>query len=329
MNEPIAPAQEILGAHRVFDVARIDALEATLNPLNGAKLMNVGSAGHAFHAFGNHFFLPLSELWFSWSNTQVTMRYPEDDMLRLRLWHGGTGATCRGRETHLVTPDQAVLSTAASEVDFGAGFGQICWRARRERVEHKLELLADRSLSPLNVDVSLDLTAPQVAVARQILDCMTRWVDSAGINQPQLCLAEMEQAFITSLATASAAGGNSLLAASVPKAAPFQVRRAEEHIEANWDKPITIEDLVEVSGASARSLFRSFKESRGCTPMEFARRLRLQHARQMLEHPYPTTTVSEVAFACGFGDPGRFAKDFQRSFGLRPSELLARGRGVA
>ncbi|MDY0872091.1 helix-turn-helix transcriptional regulator [Dongia rigui] len=329
MSEPIAPAQEILGAHRVFDVARIDALEATLNPLNGAKLLNVGSAGHDFHAFGNHYFLPLSELWFSWSNTQVTMRYPEDGMLRLRLWHGGKGATCRGRETHLVTADKAVLSTAASDVDFAAGFGQICWRVHRERMERKLAILTDRSLSALNIDATLDLTAPQSAMAMQILGCMTRWIDNAGTNQQPVFLAELEQAFITSLASVGAVGGTSLLAASAPKAAPFQVRRVEAHIEANWDKPITIEDLVEVSGASARSLFRSFKESRGCTPMEFARRLRLQQARQMLEHPQPATTVSEVAFSCGFGDLGRFAKDFHRAFGLRPSELLARHRVLA
>ena len=62
--------------------------------------------------------------------------------------------------------------------------------------------------------------------------------------------------------------------------------------------------------------------------MEFARRLRLEHARRMLEQPSPATTVTDVAFACGFGDLGRFARDFQRMFGERPSALLARRRDI-
>jgi transcriptional regulator GlxA family with amidase domain len=44
--------------------------------------------------------------------------------------------------------------------------------------------------------------------------------------------------------------------------APWQVRRAEEYIRANWDKPVTIEALAAAANTSVRSLFHSFRQAR-------------------------------------------------------------------
>ena len=61
------------------------------------------------------------------------------------------------------------------------------------------------------------------------------------------------------------------------------VKTVEEFIEANWDKPIDIEAMVAVAQVSARSLFRQFRRDRGCSPADFAKRVRLNRARDMLE----------------------------------------------
>jgi AraC-like DNA-binding protein len=324
-----ADSREPLLAHRIFEASSPEALDANLNPLNAGRLLQVGSGGHLLRAIGNHCFLPVGELWFGRANTQVKIRYLEDGMLRVRFWYGGTGAVCRGRVTNRVAPDSAFISTVAADVEFGADFEQICWRAPKERLEQKLAAITGNA-TPGHIDVesTLDLAGGQGALLKQILGCMILAIDSLPSMAPKSFLVELEQAFITNLLTIGTAAGQTLLETAAPKAAPWQVRRAEAHIEANWSKPVTIEELVEVSGTSARSLFRTFKENRGCSPLEFARRLRLQHARRMLEHPQGGTTVSEVAFTCGFGDLGRFAKEFQRTFGERPSELLARRRDI-
>jgi transcriptional regulator GlxA family with amidase domain len=107
-------------------------------------------------------------------------------------------------------------------------------------------------------------------------------------------------------------------------AAPWQVRRAESYIEANWDQPVSIERLAAVTGVSTRSLFRTFKQSRGYTPQEFARSVRLSRARDMLLES--GASVTEVAFACGFGDLSRFSRDYAKSFGERPSAVISRRR---
>ena len=105
---------------------------------------------------------------------------------------------------------------------------------------------------------------------------------------------------------------------------PFQVRRAEEFIEAHWDQAITIERLVEETGVGARAIFRAFQQSRGYSPMAFARTIRLKRAREMLSAPAPETSVTAIAFTCGFGNLGHFARDYRETFGERPSVTLAR-----
>ena len=65
-----------------------------------------------------------------------------------------------------------------------------------------------------------------------------------------------------------------LLEQEAPDCAPWQVRRAEDYIEANWQEGITLEALAEVTGVSGFSLFRSFRKTRGYSPFEYASEVR-------------------------------------------------------
>ena len=48
----------------------------------------------------------------------------------------------------------------------------------------------------------------------------------------------------------------------------------------------------------------------------------------MLSNPY-ATSVTEVAYSCGFSNLGHFAKDYGRHFGELPSETLNAAKGAA
>jgi len=319
--------EEPLSAYRVFSANCVDELDAMLQASNGARVMKAETASQGFHAFGNHCFLPQGELWFSRANAQVSVKYPENEMLRMRFWHGGSGARCTGRSTSEVSRHQANVSTAGAEVEFGAEFGQVCWRGTKERIEQKIVALTGRpSRLALDLETTLDLASPRAATLLQILQCLMRLLDNNAGPLPRTVLAEVEQAFIVCFLSLNLFDGQALLDAAAPTVAPWQVRRAENHIEANWNQPITIEDLAAATGTSVRSLFRSFQCSRGYSPLEFARRLRLDHARRQLEHPQPETTVTGVALQCGFGDLGHFGKAFARAFGEQPSAVLTRAR---
>jgi len=103
----------------------------------------------------------------------------------------------------------------------------------------------------------------------------------------------------------------------------------EEYIEANWDQPVTIEALPIVADASARSIFHSFREHRGYSPMNLVKQIRLRHVREMLSRPDSEVTVTNAAFACGFGNLGHFAVAYKQVFGETPSGTLTRARGQA
>jgi len=68
-----------------------------------------------------------------------------------------------------------------------------------------------------------------------------------------------------------------LLEREAADAAPWQVRRAEEYIVENAHRAISLEELAEVAGVSAFSLFAAFKKHRGYSPREFVARIRAKH----------------------------------------------------
>jgi len=106
------------------------------------------------------------------------------------------------------------------------------------------------------------------------------------------------------------------------KIAPQHVRKVEQYIIAHADQPITLEQLVAVSGVSARALFDGFRRFRGTSPMAFLKSVRLERARDDLRNALPGESVTAIACRWGFYQFGRFAAQYRRVFGELPSETL-------
>src|SRR5690606_26822060 len=126
---------------------------------------------------------------------------------------------------------------------------------------------------------------------------------------------EMEQMIATMFLLRVPHSASASLEKPADGIAPWQVRRVEEYIEANWSRPITVEHLADSIDASARSIFKTFADHRGYSPMEFLRKVRLNQARAMLMNPDPRTTVTAVGLACRFINLGHFARYYQQAFG--------------
>ena len=115
-----------------------------------------------------------------------------------------------------------------------------------------------------------------------------------------LAAAEIERMLIMKFLLSHRHNYTHLLMREPPPVSSTAVRAVEEFIEANWDKPIDIEAMVAIAQVSARSLFRQFKKDRGYSPADFAKRVRLGRAREMLEQSRDGTSVIQVALKCGF-----------------------------
>lgn len=322
-----AGSHQPLDAHPVFAASNFDDLSAILEARLNAKFVKLPPRETEIVARANSFGLKQSELWYCAYGMPLSVRFPEGDYLRLQFQHKGIGATWAGQAMTPVTESQACISSAAVEIDFAEDFEQVVWRIPRGRLEQKLATLTGRPVGfELDFKPTLDLTNPQAGNLRRMFDCLVQAIDS-GINAASgLVLAELEQAFIATFLATAHHSGRPLLDGTPASLAPWQVRRAESYIAAHWDQAITIEDLAKVTETSTRSLFRTFKASRGCSPLEFVRQQRLKHARRMLEESTDATKVTDVALACGFNDLGRFAKEYAAAFGERPSEVLTRRR---
>lgn len=319
-----------LSAYPAFSVSSLDGLSGILEGKLGARIARLPLDGAKIDAVANAVRLENSELWYCSYGTPLSVKFPDGDYVRLQMQHRGVGGTWQGKQLTPVTENFACISRAEVEIDFADDLEQLVWRLPKGKLEQRLALMTGRPVGyALDFSPALDLATPQGALLQQMFRCLLQAVEPGAGSTSPLVIREIEQALIGVFLANTQHSGQPFLQTEPRRLGAAQVRRVEAHIAAHWNEAISIEDLVAVAGASSRSLFRSFRETRGCSPMEFVRRQRLAHARQMLENPHAQTSVTEVALACGFGDLGRFAKEFQRAFGLRPSELLARRRVVA
>jgi transcriptional regulator GlxA family with amidase domain len=200
-------------------------------------------------------------------------------------------------------------------------------RISASALERKLySILGYRPKGALVFDTTVVDSRPGAQIVRDLMKFVVHQLDFTDGGLPHFVLRELEQTIATALLSANRHTFSHLLARSPAEVTPREVRIAEEYIEANWDKPIRVEDLVAVTKVSARSLFRTFRTVRGSSPMAFARIVRLKRAKHMLTASPANTSVTAVALMCGFGNPGHFAKYYAEAFGELPSETLARTR---
>ena len=81
----------------------------------------------------------------------------------------------------------------------------------------------------------------------------------------------------------------------------------------NW----TLETMAESSGMHPRTLTRRFKREIDETPAQFVERVRVDHARSLLQGDAP---LKRVASESGFGDLQRMRRAFQKRFGVQLTE---------
>jgi transcriptional regulator GlxA family with amidase domain len=169
---------------------------------------------------------------------------------------------------------------------------------------------------------AMRLDDPKTRGLLQMVTFLAKQLDSTSTVLPPLVLHELEQAITVAVLCAGRHSFSQLFEDQARTPPSGAVLRAEEFIQANWNRPIRIDELVAVTDVSARSLFKAFKRTRGYSPIAFAKMVRLKQARQMLQGGDPDISVTGIAFKCGFGNLGHFAADYRRAFGELPSETL-------
>jgi AraC-like DNA-binding protein len=102
------------------------------------------------------------------------------------------------------------------------------------------------------------------------------------------------------------------------------VQDVERYLDDDGSRPVHISELSEAFKVRRRTLHRAFSEVLGIPPITFLRRKRLGDVHAALSEGRPDVMIKAVAIEHGFLELGRFAGEYQKLFGEKPSQTLKR-----
>jgi AraC-like DNA-binding protein len=106
---------------------------------------------------------------------------------------------------------------------------------------------------------------------------------------------------------------------------PGTLRRALAFIDDNAQTDITMAEIAAAAHVTIRAVQLAFRRHLGITPMEYLRRVRLDHAHHDLVTADPARdTVTAISYRWGFPSPSRFATSYRQAYGVTPSHTLRR-----
>lgn len=224
-------------------------------------------------------------------------RLSPDDALALAPWTP-YAVVWESMDTDLVVLDQAVLDDVAS-AQLGPG--------------QPLHFDFETAISPVAADHwrhTVDLTR-QIALANA--------ANSNGV----LLAAQLNRLLASAALTCFP--NPTLRDTAAPRAAtPASLRRATAYIDDHLDQPVTLTDIAEAAGITARSLNESFRRHLDTTPMAYLRRGRLASAHRDLQaaRPGDGQSVTSIAARWGFHSLPRFGVTYRQSYATTPSHTL-------
>jgi transcriptional regulator GlxA family with amidase domain len=94
---------------------------------------------------------------------------------------------------------------------------------------------------------------------------------------------------------------------------------AVAHLEADQEGPVPIAVVARRLGVTIERLERAFKAEVGLLPAEYYKRLKLQRARDLLEHS--AMSVREIGLASGYTSFSAFVRAFRNVYGRTPRQM--------
>jgi AraC-like DNA-binding protein len=243
----------------------------------------------------------------------------------------GSAVTSFGSQTLQVDADRPCLIPAHSDAIFAfeRDFTQVVLDVDADALRSTLSGLIGIPISQtIAFATPTDPNRPELRRLRQLIGYFFSELDRDDSRLSEPAFVELEQTLLVSFLHANRHNFSHVLERDLRRSAPWQVRRAEEFIEANT------EPAAHRRSDLGRDRCRHAQPARGLPRgarlfTHGVRQARLMKAREMLMRPAETTSVAAVAFACGFDNPGHFSGNYRRAFGELPSQTLTKVKGPA
>lgn len=100
------------------------------------------------------------------------------------------------------------------------------------------------------------------------------------------------------------------------------VLKAQHFLQRQEGKDARLATLAAEAGLEERTLLRRFQKATGLTTTEYAQRLRVAKAQELLQ--FGRLPIERISWEVGYSDAGAFRKIFHRIVGLTPGEYRQR-----
>ena len=97
---------------------------------------------------------------------------------------------------------------------------------------------------------------------------------------------------------------------------------AQNYIESNFEKKISVEKLALNVALSPRSFVRRFKKATSNTPTEYIQRVKIEASKKKFESS--SVNINEVMYSVGYNDTKAFRRIFRKYTGLSPREYKSK-----
>jgi AraC-like DNA-binding protein len=196
--------------------------------------------------------------------------------------------------------------------------------------DHLSQLLGSGAGKPLTFSGPLDLTTDVGVALRGLIMHLVTQADNGQVmlSSGGLLARQLESVILSGILEAGQHNYSKYLRPTRSAAAPRHVRKAEDFVRGNLDNPISLDDIANAAGVTARSLQLGFRNFRNTSPMALLRSERLRRVHEELMAGAPGTSVTEVATRWGFSHLGRFSQIYKEKYGQSPSKTLQNGSSV-
>lgn len=106
-----------------------------------------------------------------------------------------------------------------------------------------------------------------------------------------------------------------------------RINRVMDYIGQHLDENIDLSAMAEIAAFSPYHFHRIFSYLVNETPNNFVSRLRLEKAAQFLQNS-PNSSISDIAFRCGFVNVSSFSRAFKQYFGLSAKAFRVQNKAI-
>lgn len=315
----------LMGNHRIFQSDDLDQTRDHIARTYCPHSLSIDSRSGRLGAWLNHKRLSQIGVGTMAYGTEVQISKVEDqDFVLLMLPLRGMADIGLGGQSVQSHQGRAVVTstTELERMRWSEDCSQIVVQVSSAALDRHVSLMTGRALrDSLRFAPEMEI-GPGAASWWKYVAMLIEELSEAEHRGLQASISHLETMLIVKLLETQHSNYFEHLRPQSSRIAPQHVRRVERFIVDNVGSPIALEELVEISGVSARALFDGFRRFRGCSPMAYLRSVRLDHVRQDLLCAREGETVTSIACKWGFYQFGRFAGQYRQAYGELPSETL-------